>query len=128
MHDHSDRVSAATDRVLERVDSQPGFHSVADRVPHNAVAEHVLRRAEIQLALTGSMLGETGEPQPVPRIGQIIRIRCTMEARGTSVISRLALGLRAEFSTREGFSPANLQHERCAVRPRRVSAQAAESP
>lgn len=46
------------------------------------------------------------------RIGQVIRIRRTQEAWGTSVIARLARDLRDEFPTMKGFSPANLQYMR----------------
>lgn len=45
-------------------------------------------------------------------IGQTIRVRQSEEAWGTSVLSRLASDLRAEFPSMKGFSPANLRYMR----------------
>lgn len=42
--------AAASDRGVQGFDGELGLHSVADRVPHDPVGEHVLDRTEVDLA------------------------------------------------------------------------------
>lgn len=56
------------DGVSDGVDGEFRGHPIADGVPDDAVREHVLDRAAVQLALGGPVLRDVGEPEPVRRI------------------------------------------------------------
>jgi hypothetical protein len=49
-------------RGLQRRDREAGLHPRVDGVAHDPVGEDVLDRAEVELALTGAMLGDVGQP------------------------------------------------------------------
>ena len=61
--------ATALDRHPQGRDGEVGGHPVGDGIAHDPVGEHVLDRAAIQLALTGPMLGDVGEPELVGRRG-----------------------------------------------------------
>ncbi len=73
VHDASGHVStadpAAGNGGAECVHGQGRLHSVADGVPHDPVRVHVLDRAQVDLALVGSVLGDVRQPQRVRRAG-----------------------------------------------------------
>jgi hypothetical protein len=48
---------SAGDGHLDRGDDEAGLHALVDRPPHDPVREHVLDRAEVELALIGGVLG-----------------------------------------------------------------------
>jgi hypothetical protein len=58
-------VTAPGDGVVERGHGQPGLHPRVDGVPDDPVGVDLLDRAEVELALTGAVLGDVGEPQLV---------------------------------------------------------------
>ncbi len=58
-------VAAHRDGVLDRLDGQVRLHPRVDRVPHDPAREHVLDRAEVELAFRGLVLGDVGQPQLV---------------------------------------------------------------
>ena len=62
-------VASPGDRVVERGDSQSGLHPLVDRVADDPVGEHVLDRADVELAFTCPVLGDVGEPQVVGGVG-----------------------------------------------------------
>ena len=61
MHHAPGHVTAPGDGVLQGGDGEPGLHPRVDRVPHDPVGEHVLDRAEVELALDGGVLGGVGQ-------------------------------------------------------------------
>ena len=71
------------DRGSDRVDGEPSFHPVSDRVAHDPAGEDVLHRAQVQLAFAGAVLGDVGEPDGVRRwcgevpLDQVVMDRCT---------------------------------------------------
>ena len=59
----------SSNRVIERVDGDAGFHPRIDRIPDDPVGEHVLDRTHVELAFQGAVFGDVGEPQFVGRAG-----------------------------------------------------------
>jgi len=62
-------VPAPGDGAVHGIDGETRFHSVADRVPDDPVAEDVLDCAEVELAFTGFVLRDVAEPEPVRCVG-----------------------------------------------------------
>jgi hypothetical protein len=62
-------IFTAGDGVVERRDGQPGLHPRVDGVAHDPVGVDVLDRAEVELAFTGAVLGDVGQPQLVRATG-----------------------------------------------------------
>ena len=69
MHDHPGGPASVGHCHLERVDGDPGLHPRVDRVADDPVGEHVLDRAQVDLALAGAVLGDVGQPQRVGALG-----------------------------------------------------------
>ena len=69
--------------------SQPRFHARIDGIADDSIAEHVLDRAHVQLALTGVMLGDIGQPQLVDCL--------SCEATFDEVITHRRAGLLTTF-------------------------------
>lgn len=70
MHDCAHgRVPAQHGGVAKSVDGQLGGHPGVHRVADDLVAASVLDRAEVELALTGGVLGDAGQPQLVEPVG-----------------------------------------------------------
>ena len=68
--DHTScNVASTADRVLQSSNGEVAGHPWSHRIADDAVAEHVLDRAQVELALTGGMLGDVGQPQLVRSIG-----------------------------------------------------------
>ena len=65
MHDAAGSVTTPKYRVVQGVYCETRFHPVADGVADDPSGEHVLDRAEIELALVGPVLGDVGQPQLV---------------------------------------------------------------
>ena len=63
MHDATGGVTASRYRVVQGIHRETSLHPVAHRVAHDPAGEHVLDRAEIELALVGPVLGDVGQPQ-----------------------------------------------------------------
>src|SRR5438552_2528607 len=56
---------AAGDSVVQCVDREAGLHARVDGVADDLVAEAVLDRAEVELALAGPVFGDVDQPQRV---------------------------------------------------------------
>ena len=63
VNDAAGHLTAAGDGVVQHRYRKPGVHPVADGVAHDPVVVHVLDRAEVELALTGAVFGDVGQPQ-----------------------------------------------------------------
>lgn len=61
--------AAAGHRAAQCRDRQGRLAAAADGAPDDAVGVEVLDRAQEQLALLGAVFGQTGQPQPVGRVG-----------------------------------------------------------
>ncbi|MDH6573693.1 hypothetical protein M2160_008800 [Streptomyces sp. SAI-117] len=81
------RMHPSTFPLRARALSQTGLHPRVDGVAHDPGAEGVLDHAEVELALTGGVLGDVGEPQPV-RAGR-------GEVTADEVVVHRRAGLRA---------------------------------
>lgn len=68
MQNAASHLAAARHRAMQGGGRQSGLHPGVDRVPDDAVGEHVFDRAEVELALTGAMLSDIAKPQPIWRI------------------------------------------------------------
>lgn len=87
----------AGDGGVEGVDRESGFHSRVDGVADDPVRVHVLDRAQVELALTGVMLGDICEPQSIPLIGgEVAGDEVVVDRRpGTDVFGAAFLAERA---------------------------------
>lgn len=73
MHDapgHRLGASAAGHGLLESVHGQRGLHPAGHGAPHNPSGVEILGRTEVELALSGGVLGDVGQPQPVGLLGR----------------------------------------------------------
>lgn len=60
------------DGGAQRGDGELGGHPIFDRVADDSVAEQVLDRAAVQLALAGRVLGDVGDPDLIgPSSGEV---------------------------------------------------------
>lgn len=55
----------ALHRHLRSRDGEQGPHTIADPAAHDPAREGILDRAEVELAVTGRVLGDIGQPQLV---------------------------------------------------------------
>src|SRR5690606_37821053 len=69
MHDATSGVATPGYRVVQRIHCEASLHPVADGVADDAAGEHVLDRAEVELALVGPVLGDVRQPQFVDVFG-----------------------------------------------------------
>src|SRR5699024_2052814 len=75
--------------IINRRHSQARFHPRIDGIADDSVAEHVLDRAHVQLALTGVVFGNVGQPQLVDCLGS--------EVAFDEVVTHWRAGLLAVF-------------------------------
>ena len=66
--------------LLERRDREAGLHPRVDGVADDLVAEAVLDRAEVELALAGPVFGDVDQPQRV-RLPAAVKSRCTRSSK-----------------------------------------------
>mgnify|MGYP000860243511 CR=1 FL=1 len=65
--------AAAVNCTRQRVGRDLGLHPRVDRVAHDPCREHILDRAEVELAVVGVVLGDVGGPQVVGRVrGEVV--------------------------------------------------------
>lgn len=64
-HAAGDVTTTHRDRVVQCRASQGGLHAVADRVAHDPAGKDVFDSAEVERALTGSVLGDVRQPELV---------------------------------------------------------------
>ena len=69
VEDASSHILASQDCDLDGLDGQAGLHPRLDGIADDPVGAGVLDRAEVELALTGRMLGDVSQPQPVRDLG-----------------------------------------------------------
>lgn len=69
MHNAPGHLATAGDGGFQRVHREAGLHPRVDGIAHDAAGEHVLDRAQVQLALAGGVLGDVREPQQVRPVG-----------------------------------------------------------
>lgn len=82
------------DSILESSDGQARLHPGVDRVPDDLVGEHVLDRAEVQLALRGLMLGDVSEPELIRSLGgELMPYSALLVGDGAKVVMNGGTGL-----------------------------------
>ena len=95
MHDHPGGPASVGHCHLERVDGDPGLHPRVDRVADDPVGEHVLDRAQVDLALAGAVLGDVGQPQRVGALGAELPVdQVVVDGRAGFLVAGLARGDR----------------------------------
>ena len=63
VQDAASDVTTAGNGHLDRSDNETGFHAFVDGPADDPVGEHVLDRADVELALPRPMLRDVAEPQ-----------------------------------------------------------------
>ena len=97
MHDHPGGPASVGHCHLERVDGDPGLHPRVDRVADDPVGEHVLDRAQVDLALAGAVLGDVGQPQRVGALGAELPVdQVVVDGRAGFLVAGLARGEHRE--------------------------------
>ena len=84
-------VTAPGDGVVQRGDREAGLHPGVDGVAHDPVGVHVLDRAQVELALTGLVFGDVGQPQLVWRLGGEVALDQVVVDRRTGLAVLAAL-------------------------------------
>ncbi len=88
VQDAAGNLTAASDGVADGVDGQLRGYPIRDRVTDDAVGEHVLDRAAVELALGGgAVLGDVGQPHPVRCVGAEDALHVVIEHRRASLLA-----------------------------------------
>lgn len=98
MQDAAVDVTTPGDRIVQRVDRQPGLHPVTDRVSDNPVRVDILHGAKIELAVLRPVFRNVAEPKLVRNVRSELplhEIIMNWRARLPAVASALLLPERA---------------------------------
>ena len=111
--------------VVERLDGEPSFHSLADRVADDPARVDILDRAEVELALSGGVLGDVGQPKPVRgACGEVATDEIVVRRRARQRPLTLLLAEHAEPAVVRADPPGGTVSHRLARGARLVGKQA----
>lgn len=86
VHYYTLRVTALHERILERPHRKRRFHTFVDGIPDDLVRADVFDRAHVELALTGPVLCNIGQPLLVEVLGSEIAFDQVITHRGASLL------------------------------------------
>lgn len=91
-HDHAGRLTTC-DGGAQSADGQRSGHPLVQGVADDAVAEQVLDRAAVELALSGRVLGDVGDPDEVGCRGGEVALNVVVVHRWTGRLAAAATAL-----------------------------------